>query len=73
MPVLKNDQGKPAYTSAELKYNKQTDEYYGETKYYDSKGNSQTMFYTIPLASSITLSNAQRTYYNWLVKTKNEF
>jgi hypothetical protein len=73
MPVVKNDQGKPAYKSAELKYDKENDQYYGETLYYDDKGNSKIFKYTIPYGSSISVSSAQKSYLQFLTTNKNEF
>lgn len=73
MPIFKNDNGKAAYASAELKYDRENDEYYGETVIYDSTGNKTPIRTTIPYGSQISLSEAQRMYMNILKAQRNSF
>ena len=73
MPVINNDKNKPAYKSAELKYDREKDEYYGETVFTNSEGNKDIHRYTIPYGSQISVNSAQDSYLRFLKNSKNTF
>jgi hypothetical protein len=73
MPVINNDENKPAYQSAALKYDKEKDEYYGETVYWNSEGKTDIHRYTIPYGSQISANSAQQSYLRFLKNSKNTF
>ena len=73
MPVLRNDKGQQAYKSAELKYDKETGQYYGETMIYNSIGKITPVRTIISPAGQVSLSAAQRMYLNILKDQRNSF
>jgi hypothetical protein len=73
MPTVRNDEGKPAYISAALKYDKTEDAYYGLTEIYNSQGKKTFHRYEIPMGSAISVSAAQKNYMDFLTKYRNRF
>jgi len=74
MPIIKNDQGRPAYKSATLKYDRENDKYIGETILFNNTGTGTRIYkHEIPYASSISVESAQRQYLSFLNESKNRF
>jgi hypothetical protein len=71
MPLLNDKQGKPAYKSAALKYDKEKDSYIGEIWDYNSEGKLKRKVYEIPYGSAISVNDAQRNFLDLLNKYKN--
>ncbi len=71
MPKLNDKNGKPAYDSAALKYDKENDSYIGEIWDYNSKGNLEKKVYEIPYASAISINDAQKTFLSFLGEYRN--
>jgi hypothetical protein len=72
MPKLNDKNGKPAYDSAALKYDKENDSYIGEIWDYNSEGNLKKKVYEIPYASAISINDAQKTFLNFLGEYRND-
>jgi hypothetical protein len=73
MPILNNDKGKPAYTSAKLVYDRENDSYVGQYSIYNADGKIVPQKYTIPYGSAISVNDAQKNFFQFLSTNKNEF
>ena len=71
MPQLNDKEGKPAYESAALKYDKENDSYIGEIWDYNSEGNLKKKVIEYPYGSAISVNDVQKKFLEFLGDYRN--
>lgn len=71
MPRLNDKEGKPAYESAAIKYDKENDSYIGEIWDYNSEGDLKRKVIEYPYGSAIAVEDVQRRFLEFLTDYRN--